>query len=183
MSYPDGVVSPVTNDLNRYLRGRCRRRPQQRRHRAFRDASRHLGWRHHRPRQRRSFRRFRIRRRSCRCNGRETGCCTTPSRATSSPLRDDSRRRRSSGSGIGRQLSVGHVRWQNRCVREESAVGPGIWKTDIASGSQPVRLLADLISFPIVTRDDRHVIFSRARRTAFSRPGSCQSTAANRSGS
>jgi eukaryotic-like serine/threonine-protein kinase len=35
----------------------------------------------------------------------------------------------------------------------------GLWKTDIASGSQPVRLLAGFSSFPIVTRDDRHVIF------------------------
>lgn len=30
---------------------------------------------------------------------------------------------------------------------------------DVANGSQPVRLVADFSVFPIVTRDDRHVIF------------------------
>jgi serine/threonine protein kinase/Tol biopolymer transport system component len=40
---------------------------------------------------------------------------------------------------------------------------PGLWKTDVASGSQPVRLVSDLTVFPIVTRDDRHVVFLSQR--------------------
>ena len=40
----------------------------------------------------------------------------------------------------------------------------GLWKMDIASGSQAVRLLADFSSFPIVTRDDRHVIFLSTKK-------------------
>jgi Tol biopolymer transport system component len=35
----------------------------------------------------------------------------------------------------------------------------GLWKTDIASGSPPVRLFADFSSFPIVSPDDQHVVF------------------------
>ena len=36
---------------------------------------------------------------------------------------------------------------------------PGIWKLDTATGSAPVRVLPGLGGYPIVTRDDRHVIF------------------------
>jgi serine/threonine protein kinase/Tol biopolymer transport system component len=35
----------------------------------------------------------------------------------------------------------------------------GLWKTDIANGSPPVRFVDGLNFFPIVTRDDLHVIF------------------------
>jgi len=44
-----------------------------------------------------------------------------------------------------------------------AAEDPGIWKLDAASGAQPVRLLAGQAGNPTLTRDDRNVIFLAAK--------------------
>ena len=50
--------------------------------------------------------------------------------------------------------------WDGKTIVFSRAAGEtGLWKMDAAGGSQPVQLLKGLSMFPIVTPDDRSVIF------------------------